>query len=86
MRKVNYRKREILEIEWDDTATTGGWKTSKYLEKEVPAPCRSVGYFIKQNKNCITIAKCVSDNDGDCLDAQTIPDGCIKKIKRLRKK
>lgn len=86
MRKVNYRKKEILEIEWDDTATSCGWKSDKFLERETPAPCRSVGYFIKQNKNCITIVKCVADGDKDGLNAQTIPNGCIKRIKRLRKK
>ena len=84
MRKVNYRKREILEIEWDDTATTCGWKSDKFLEKEAPAPCRSVGYFIKQNKNCITVTKCLAIDDNDGLDAQTIPKGCVKKIRRLK--
>lgn len=84
MRQVNYQKREILEIEWDDTATRGGWRSDSMLQKESPAPCRSVGYFFKQNKNCITIAKSVSDEDNDGLDAQTIPKGCIKRIYRIK--
>lgn len=47
MRQVNYQKREILEIEWSDTVTRSGWCSDKVLEKEFPAPCRSVGYFHK---------------------------------------
>ena len=84
MRTVNYHNRDILEIEWDDTATKMGWQRDKVLQDESPAPCRSVGYFRKQNKNCITIAKSVSDDDEDGLDAQTIPRGCIKRIIRLK--
>lgn len=85
MRNGNYRKSEILEIKWQDTATACGWRSDSVLAKEKPVMCHSVGYFCAQNKNCITIVKCRSDDDGDGLDAQTIPKGCIKKITRIRK-
>ena len=86
MRKVNYKSKEILEVVWDDTATKSGWQSKSTLQKESPARCRTVGYFCKQNKNCFTVAKSIvdDDEDEDGLDAQTIPNGCIKKIRRIR--
>lgn len=84
MRIANYQKREILEIEWEDTTTISGWRSDGFLQKAVPSPCRTVGYFRKQDKNSITITKSIADDDDDGLDGQTIPRGCIKKIIRLK--
>jgi len=86
MRKVNYKTKEILEIEWEDTATAPGWRTQKYLERATPCFCKTVGYFVKQSKNSITLAKSVNDDDSDGLDAQTIPAGCVKRVRRLTKR
>ena len=85
MRNVNYKPKEILEIEWNDTATHSGWRSQKALEKAKPVPCRTIGYFCRQNKNTITVAKCLDDDDADALDAQTIPKVVIGKVRRLSK-
>lgn len=82
---MKYKNNEIIEIEWQDTASTPRWVSKSEMLKDKPAQCRTVGYFKKQNKNCITVAKSICGEDGDGLDPQTIPCGCIKKIKRLRK-
>jgi len=84
MRQVNYQKREILEIEWDDIVTRAGWH--QITKKNRPAPCRSVGYFNKQTKNSITMSLTVDDDsEGEGCDVQTIPNGCIKRIHRIKR-
>lgn len=85
MKTAKYKKNEIIEVLWNDAATACGWKSRNSLEKETPAPCRAVGYFCQQNKNSITIIKCIGEDDNQGLDAQTIPMGCVKKIRRISK-
>ena len=85
MKPVKYKQDEVLEIIWDDTTSYMGWRTLANLKKAELSHCKSIGYFQHQNKNSITIAKCVAD-DSDVLDCQSVHRGCIKKIKRLRKK
>lgn len=83
---MKYKFGEILEIIWYDTTTQNGWVDRETLEREEPMRCRTVGYFFGQNKKCITVAKSVSEEEEQGLDAQSLPINCIVSIRRLGRK
>ncbi len=85
MKTVKYKHNEILEIIWEDTTSYMGWRTQDNIKKLKLSRCNTVGYFQNQNKKSITVAKCVAD-DNDALDCQSVNRGCIKRVKRLKKK
>ncbi len=77
------KENTLVKVDWIDSSTARGWNTRDKAKKPGGFACTSVGFVIQENKKDITVAGTVGD-DGDCLDAITIPRGCIKKIRRIK--
>jgi hypothetical protein len=74
---------QLVLIEWEDSHHRPGWTTSQPETK--PLICKSVGWLVSESKE----AKVLSANMTDEEDPQrcgdmTIPQRCIRRVKRLR--
>lgn len=74
---------KILHISWLDSCSSHGWLEPDNVNPE-PAPCESVGFFVRESKTCVTLALSRGvGNTTPFADYITIPRGCITKIKVL---
>lgn len=88
MRILNFKKNAIVEVIWDDAATTHNWhgadnsclKTNSGLIQ-----CRTVGYFLKRDHRSIQLSHGISDADNDRKDTQAIPVSSITAIHKMRR-
>ncbi len=78
------RRRKIVLIEWDDTSVIHGWFSPTDISGGI-AHCQSVGFWVKEDEESITISFAVSDQDL-VMEKKTIARGCIKSIKEMRVK
>lgn len=78
------RKMSLVEVVWDDAATSGRWLSLKtYIEDRGIVECRAVGYLTKKNAREIQVVQQIS-KEGDVSDSVTIPRSCVRRIRRLR--
>lgn len=85
MAKRNYKKDDVVEVIWDDAATTHGWHSrniKNLKDNDGLVRCRTVGYFIRSNKRAIQITQGLGDDD--LKDTQSIPMSTVKKTRRLK--
>ena len=76
------RKRQLVEVEWDDIAGGSNWDdTSKDYTNDI-IHCKTVGYLLKSNRKTIVVASTISEKDR-CCDRTVIPRNVVKSIKRL---
>ncbi len=75
------RNRMVL-IDWSDTGLVHGWLCPSDNENSI-AHCQSVGFWISEDDEGVTIAFAISDQ-GLIMEKKTIARGCIKSIKELR--
>jgi len=73
---------DIVEIVWLDATSDSGWRNEKKVEKDVPAICYSIGYYVTHNK----VAIVVSPDWNNCKERSStvIPLGMVKKIRKLK--
>ena len=83
-------KNKIVLIEWLDSHSGRGWQTLDELEgKTEPLYCQSVGWLIKETKDCKVIVPHISgEENGDimlqgCGD-MIIPNKAIIRVKLLK--
>lgn len=77
-------KMPLVEIVWDDAATSGRWLSLKtYIEDRGIVECRAAGYMTKKNAREVQVVQQIS-KEGDVSDSVTIPRSCVKRIRRLR--
>jgi len=74
----------LLLITWDDILMVSGWLSDKDAQEMEPAHCKTIGYFINDDKNNIRLTGTVSE-DGD-KDVVVIPKGCIRKVQVIKYK
>ncbi len=85
MSKRPYKKNEILEIIWDDAATTQNWHSpniKNLKDNDGLVRCNTIGYFVRQTKKAIQVTQGYSTSD--LKDTQAIPASTIRKIRRLK--
>jgi hypothetical protein len=82
--------KELVLIEWVDSHSGRGWQALDELEGIAkPLYCRSVGWLIKETKQCKVIVPHISGEKNieiilqGCGDL-TIPTKAIVKVKRLK--
>lgn len=82
--------KEIVLIEWVDSHSGRGWQTLGELEESTePLYCRSVGWLIKETKQCkVLVPHIAGEKNGDivllgCGDL-TIPTKAILKVTPLK--
>lgn len=71
-----------LEILWVDTVEDPNWLSTQKAGERPKADCKTLGYFLKTDKEFIYISGTVSNGE---RNVQTIPIGAIKDIKILRR-
>lgn len=80
----------IVEVTWEDAYTRTGWEHEKFYKEHGhgdPVVVRSVGYLLARDENRTTIVQSGNVDGRHNVDGSiTIPTGCIKKIRVLRKK
>ena len=83
---------KIVNVVWLDTneCSLSGWQSKEELMESKPCTVSSLGYLIKEDKDCITITADKDHYDEDDYDeddlygrAQVIPKGVVIKIEIL---
>lgn len=73
----------IIEVEWTDSCSVGGWKSRADYEKYEPDECRSIGYLVKRTHSHIILVQTQSDQNSNVTDGITIPRSAIKSVRKL---
>jgi hypothetical protein len=75
---------EAVIIDWDDSCALDGgiWHDKEAVEELKSHKCRSIGWVVKENKDCVVLVSSTSDHQfsGDIC----IPKSAIKKRKKLK--
>lgn len=75
------KKGDAVQINWVDACGTGGWSKTEDLG---PSNVRTIGIYIKENKDGIYYASGVEGDDYEVpLRPGFIPKGCITKVRKL---
>lgn len=82
MRKVKLN--QLIEVEWDDIFSTCNWHTNASASNFPIVKCKSVGYFLNQNKKLLRLSHTIQTGDFTDRDVSAIPQGCITKIRKLK--
>jgi len=80
----NIKEGTLLLISWDDILMVSGWLSDNGAQNTEPAHCKTVGWFVNDDKNNIRLTGTVSE-DGD-KDIVVIPKGCARKVQRIKYK
>lgn len=75
---------QIIEVEWDDTYSTCNWHTNASASNFPTVKCKSIGYFLGQNKKVLRLSHTIQTGDFTDRDVSAIPQGCITKIRKLK--
>lgn len=76
------RKLRVLEVEWLDAGSLSGWRQPTEHADEGPLRCRTVGYVLRDDEECLILAQSQASS-GQVAASLTIPRSCIKKRRRL---
>ncbi len=77
-------KHDLVLVEWDDACNDSAWMPVNSVLK--PFPCITVGFLIHDEPSFIQVASTLGLGDTSEVSSRfTIPRGCIRKIKVLRK-
>lgn len=81
---LSKKKYPLMEIVWDDITSHHAWDDIEETEKDTPVRAKSIGWKIRGNKTCITLATMLSvDEEGRVGERVTIPKGCIRYSRRI---
>ena len=73
-----------VEIHWIDTVSDTRWLVVEDATRRFRrTDCYTIGYFTKQDKEFIWVSHSIGKYDGSTRDVTMIPQGCIKKIRKL---
>lgn len=75
---------QIIEVEWDDIVTHPQWIPQDKAKQEQPCRCKSIGYFLNQDKHVLRLSCTIQLENKPERDLTVIPQGCITKIRRLK--
>jgi hypothetical protein len=73
----------VVEVEWRDAHSDGGWASRDEYEACTASVVRSVGYVLKRGREALTLVQS-QDQSGEVCDSITIPLGCVRRVRRLR--
>ena len=77
------RKLKFVEIHWDDAASSSEWR--KRDELPTVMGCVTRGWLLYEDDNQVTLAATLQKvNDGEVGELISIPQGMVKKMKRLK--
>ena len=83
--KSKWPLHKVVEIEWIDSMTNGGWRSiESYKGDPALALCRTAGYLVEKTKDHITIMQNQSLRSGHVSDSMSIPMVAVKSIRVLK--
>lgn len=81
-------KRRIVEVEWIDSASMPGWKSTEEidftLKENKECICTSIGYLYKEMDDAICLVSAINHTGEQVDNTFIIPKSVIKSIKKLR--
>jgi len=77
--------RKVIYIEWDDSATEGGWKHPTDIETRDMAPlkCWSIGFLVKDTAKYVTLSHSETEQ-GDVNAYISVPKSAITKRRYVK--
>ena len=72
---------QIVEVEWLDAGSSGGWKEPTEHAKMQPLHTVSAGYLIHLDKTRCVLGQSFSDTSGMANDTIVIPHGMIRGVR-----
>jgi hypothetical protein len=79
----------IVEVEWIDSNSEGGWSSVEQYLKSATAgdtlACRSTGYLFHKDKRSLTLVQSQSQKSGYVADSITIPRFAVKSLRVIDK-
>jgi hypothetical protein len=83
--KSQWPLKRLVEVEWRDSCSHGGWNTVENHRKRCAVgPCRSIGYIMSDADRMLTLAQSQSAVNQDVTDIIAIPREAVVKIRRLK--
>lgn len=80
LRGVDRMKRKLVLIEWVDSHEGRGWRSISDIENTAELLyCRSVGWLISENPDCVIIASHISGEKNEGIKIYACGDMCIPK-------
>lgn len=84
-------RRQIVEIEWEDSASDHGWmSTEEATGGRGTVACRSVGYLVRSDKDVVTVVQNRQNSELHAGvvyrvgEAMSIPKSVIRRIRVLK--
>ena len=74
---------QIVEVEWLDAGSSGGWKEPTEHAKMQPLHTVSTGYLIHLDTTRCVLGQSFSDTSGMANDTIVIPHGMIRRIRHV---
>ena len=74
----------IVEVEWRDACTDGGWMNFDELKEHIPLTCRTVGRLVRFDKQQLTVLPTICTN-GKSSVPWAIPREWVQHVTLLRK-
>ena len=77
---------DLVVIFWFDIEEDSTWKPVELAEIEQPPLCKSVGWFINEDDNCVRLAFSTSGTEDTKIDVGRvlIPKAVIRNIEKIR--
>jgi hypothetical protein len=82
---VSAKHKRIVEVEWTDSCSQGGWGTTESHLSNHPSTCRTVGYLLARDKRRITVVQSQSDTTLNVAEGMSIPAFAVKRIRYIGK-
>ena len=71
---------EVVEVIWEDIVGDNSVRSKLDVVKDTPKLAHTMGFLVKKDKNKLVIAS-TEYEDKDLSDTNTIPIGCVVKIR-----
>jgi hypothetical protein len=82
-----FKPEQLIEIDWLDAFSNSGWQSEEEARKRpFDVACRTIGYFLQQDKDFIWVSHSIGWSKGAKRDVMLIPIGCIQKIRPIQVK
>ena len=81
---MKLKKNTLIEVEWDDIISDSAWIAEEKAITRRECKCKSVGYFLNQDKRVLRLSHTIQLCDKPERDLTVIPVGCITRVRRLK--
>jgi len=76
-----YTEGDIVEVRWEDPEDDPAWTSLEIVKLQKCPRCKTVGYFINEDENCIRL--CYSVSEDMEVARSFIPKKLVKSIRKV---